>query len=376
MATTTRLPPRSRSVWRAAYRRAGLAVVPASSARAAMLMQRLCRVPFAVIDAHRPATRRWDRYALGQAAFVLTTNGAGSPLGRLVPHARTVRLDDDERLRAVVLDTALAPTARDPERLGWRSLLADGWTFVNARATRVAMRLMRVTRRAAAPTHPHHLVSAPWHRWYLAHLRREDSVLDVGCSDGAHALVAARRVRSVLGVDVDTAALARARARAHQEGVTNVRFERADLVEPRALESLGRFDLVLALDVLEHLSDREAVLRGLRAALRPGGRLVLSVPNATTPYRRWLRRQGAFAYMDPDHKLEYTRDALVAELESAGLRAEVVDRGGYDSPFAGLNTLVAVVSLRLYAALAARRAKRAAAQPAHATAWRVVALPA
>lgn len=375
VATTARLPPHASSVWRAAYRRAALAVVPATHARAAVLMQRFCRVPFAVIDGHDAAAppRRAGRYAVGQAAFVLTTDGDDSPLSRLAPHARTVRLDDHELLRAVVRDTALAPAARDPERLGWRSLLADGWTFANARATRIAMRLMRATGRTAAPTHPHHLVPAPWHRWYLQHLGPDDSVLDVGCSDGGHTLVAARRARTVVGIDVDAAALARARTRAREGGLTNVRFDRADLADPRALESLGRFDVVLALDVLEHLADRRTVLRALRAALRPGGRLVISVPNATTPYRRWLRRQGAFAYMDPDHKLEYTREILIAELESAGLRAEVVARGGYDSPFAGLNALVAVVSLRLYAALAARRAKRAAAQPAHAAAWRVVA---
>ena len=376
VATTARLTPRAPSVWRSGYRRAALAIVPAPRAPAAVLMQRLCRVPFAVLDTaddHGGRLGRAGRYALGQAAFVVTTNGAGSSVSRLVPHARTVGLDDHELLRAVVLDTALAPAARDPDRLGWRSLLADAWTFVNARATRLAMRLMRVTGRSAAPIHPHHLVSAPWQQWYLAHLGDEDSVLDVGCSDGAQTMVAARRARSVVGIDVDAAALARARARARELGVTNVRFEHADLADPRALESLGRFDVVLALDVLEHLADREPVLRALRGALRRGGRLLISVPNATTPYRRWLRRQGAFAYMDPDHKLEYTRDALLAELESAGLRAEVVARGGYDSPFAGLNALVAVVSLRIYAALAARRAKRAAAQPSHATAWRVVA---
>jgi SAM-dependent methyltransferase len=66
--------------------------------------------------------------------------------------------------------------------------------------------------------------------------------------------------------------LERARAEAAAEGLTNVRFERADAAALRPDEPL---DVVFAIDAVHDQADPAAMLRGIHDALAPGGRFVM-----------------------------------------------------------------------------------------------------
>jgi SAM-dependent methyltransferase len=94
-------------------------------------------------------------------------------------------------------------------------------------------------------------------------------ILDVGCGTGANLELLAG-FGEAEGVDVSVDALAFCRAR----GLTNVRQGAAEKL-PYEDES---FDLVTALDVVEHLDDDAAGLREMHRVLRPGGRALLFVP--------------------------------------------------------------------------------------------------
>jgi 2-polyprenyl-3-methyl-5-hydroxy-6-metoxy-1,4-benzoquinol methylase len=383
MLKTVVLQPSKLAPFGSAYRRMMLALVgdPASMP-AAVLVQRWSKVPWiAVLDAEtlrelNRSPRSIAARAVGQAAAVLIDPSCEEEIRRLLGGRRIVLFGDPARLARVVSDAALAPGARS-ELGGPSALLADAWVFLNERATRLAIRAMPLTRKAAEPIHPHHLIGGSWHLWYLKHLRAGDRVLDVGCANGAQTLAAARVVRSIVGVDIDARELVRAERRAGDEGIQNVEFKLLDLAEPSALEGLGHtnFDAILALDVLEHLANRTEVLHRLRALLQPSGRLIISVPNRETPYRRFLRKAGAFAFSDPDHKVEYTDKSLESELLESGFKISRRERGGYDSPIAGLSTLLGVASLRAYKRLAEHRYHLSQRFPERATALRVVAMP-
>ncbi|HVE12468.1 MAG TPA: methyltransferase [Elusimicrobiota bacterium] len=91
----------------------------------------------------------------------------------------------------------------------------------------------------------------------------------------------------------------------------NVRVARLDLARAEDFAALDeRPDTIVCLNVLEHLAEDEAVLRALRAALAPRGRLVLLVP------------QGAWAYGTLDealgHVRRYARAELLAKVRAAG----------------------------------------------------------
>jgi SAM-dependent methyltransferase len=95
-------------------------------------------------------------------------------------------------------------------------------------------------------------------------------ILEVGCGNGGNLALLAAYGR-VFAVELDDAA----RARAVQRGLARV--ETGQL--PGALPFPGqRFDLIAALDVLEHVEDDEASLRALRERLKPGGLALLTVP--------------------------------------------------------------------------------------------------
>ena len=74
-----------------------------------------------------------------------------------------------------------------------------------------------------------------------------DRVLDLYCGLGNFTLPIARRAGAVVGVEGDEGLVARARANAERNGVTNVRFAVADLFKPVADElwSREKYDLIL-----------------------------------------------------------------------------------------------------------------------------------
>ncbi|MTD45420.1 methyltransferase domain-containing protein [Conexibacter sp. W3-3-2] len=87
-------------------------------------------------------------------------------------------------------------------------------------------------------------------------------------------------------------------------------------------------DAVLALHVVEHVDDPRTLLAHLATWLRPGGRLVVVVPNAESLHRRLAVRMGlqpALDILSPrdhlvGHQRVYTLDGLAADVTSTGLR--------------------------------------------------------
>ena len=104
---------------------------------------------------------------------------------------------------------------------------------------------------------------------------------DVACGTGNGLLVlAATYPRSTfVGYDHDGAAIARARARAGDEGLTNLRFEVRDAA---ALEVERPFDAVFVFNALHDQADPRAVLSRISSALVPGGAFVMHEPRVSS----------------------------------------------------------------------------------------------
>ncbi len=119
------------------------------------------------------------------------------------------------------------------------------------------------------------LVSS-WRHFSDEELRGRD-VLDFGCGAGQLAFLFASKgiARSITGVDIDTAALARAQETltGHPEYSPVLRFIEGDIAGlPLDDESV---DLITAFDCMEHVMEPGAILQDWARVLRPGGRVLL-----------------------------------------------------------------------------------------------------
>ncbi len=114
-------------------------------------------------------------------------------------------------------------------------------------------------------------------------------VLDVGCSSGnfGHVLIQEKKCE-VVGLDIDKADVARAKTVLSQALIRNI--ERDDVTD------LGKFDIVMFIDVLEHLMDPVAVLAKVKEVLKPSGRIVFSIPNMAHISVRLQLLKGFFEY--------------------------------------------------------------------------------
>ena len=107
--------------------------------------------------------------------------------------------------------------------------------------------------------------------------------LDVGCGAGLLCEPLARLGAEVTGVDAAPQNIAAAKAHARGAGLA-IDYRDGEL----SALGLEQFDLVTAMEVLEHVADKPAFLASLAAHLAPGGLMVLSTPNRTAASRLLL----------------------------------------------------------------------------------------
>jgi methionine biosynthesis protein MetW len=124
----------------------------------------------------------------------------------------------------------------------------------------------------------------------VRHVRPGDSVLHVDCGPGVLAARLSALGASVVGTDLSGEALRRARAR-------GVAVQQVDLDREPLPFAAASFSVVLSDSQLEHRVDYDHYLDECVRVLRPGGRLVLCVPNTAHWRVRWWLLCGRFPYL-------------------------------------------------------------------------------
>jgi SAM-dependent methyltransferase len=105
-------------------------------------------------------------------------------------------------------------------------------------------------------------------------------VLDVGCGYGHTAVELARLCRHVVGIDVSQTLIEHALEVKQHAKLPNVEFA-CHKVED--LQDVGRYDLVILDNVLEHLPSQQTALQRVAQSLKPGGTVYILVPNRLWP---------------------------------------------------------------------------------------------
>jgi predicted methyltransferase len=141
-------------------------------------------------------------------------------------------------------------------------------------------------------------------------------VADIGAGDGYFTEYLADEVGAVgrvFAVDISEEALSNLRRLVENEGLENVEVVSGDIDDPRLAEQ--SVDAVLVVNAYHEMTEHEAMLAGMLAALKPGGRLVMldHTPSDPSESRREQTR---------DHDLSI--DIVERELQAAGF--EILER--------------------------------------------------
>jgi SAM-dependent methyltransferase len=189
-----------------------------------------------------------------------------------------------------------------------------------------------------------------------------DVVLDVGCGTGQSTRDVARLAAqgSVLGVDLSTVMLARARQRTTAEGLTNVTYLQADAQIHRFDEAA--FDLTISCFGAMFFGDPVAAFTNIGCGVRPGGRLSLLAWRELTS-NEWLMELRAalavgrelplpppdaptpFSLAEPDRVRTILRDSGYEEVDFEPIDEPIEFGSDTDDAFGFMQTLGIVEGL-------------------------------
>jgi SAM-dependent methyltransferase len=136
-------------------------------------------------------------------------------------------------------------------------------------------------------------------------LPKDARILEIGCGTG-HNLPMLAQFGEIDAIEIDETAGARP-ASGWASRSARRRCPSSTGVEP------GSYDLVAVLDVIEHVEDDVAALKAIASALKPGGKILITVPA-----HQWM--WSAHDVVN-HHKRRYSKGTLTAALEKAGLEA-------------------------------------------------------
>jgi 2-polyprenyl-3-methyl-5-hydroxy-6-metoxy-1,4-benzoquinol methylase len=161
---------------------------------------------------------------------------------------------------------------------------------------------------------------------------RDQQWLDAGCGAGTIARFLAEKGCQVLGLDASVEMITAARESALTSAVRDrLQFDRIDILDGLPYPAAS-FDGILCSSVLEYVSDVNACLAEFCRALRPGGLLLVSVPNRRSIIRRAqvnthrlgnALKQQWLPFLDHSCN-EYTAPAFRELLEGCGFTVEHV----------------------------------------------------
>jgi len=149
-------------------------------------------------------------------------------------------------------------------------------------------------------------------------------VIDLGCGEGYGSFLLARTAASVVGLDIDPAAIGHARGR-YGYLQKNLSFIKGSMTAVPVPET-EHFDVAVCFEVLEHIDDHERLLAEVKRLLTPGGVLVISTPNR----RVYSDKTG---YRNPYHVKELYFDEFEQLLRPRFREVRLFGQGVYMGAF-------------------------------------------
>ncbi|MFC1830911.1 class I SAM-dependent methyltransferase [Thermodesulfobacteriota bacterium] len=231
-------------------------------------------------------------------------------------------------------------------------------------------RAMQLRGFSSRPVHPKHLFDEK--RAVMLHELFSPGImfLDLGSGVGSDCLAACDAGAALaVGLEGNLESIRTAIIRSREKG-SGVHFMKLDLEQGSLPFANNCFDLVNFSNVLEHLHNRNGILKELKRVKKEDGVGVISIPNADTSWKKKLRAAGLDSMDDPDHKIEYTKKSLAEELGAADLAIESKLMPIIPSfPWNGLIAMSAAVSPKIYRRLQSWKRAYVETRPVESIGW-------
>jgi 2-polyprenyl-3-methyl-5-hydroxy-6-metoxy-1,4-benzoquinol methylase len=152
-------------------------------------------------------------------------------------------------------------------------------------------------------------------------INEDETILDIGCSSGNFGAEIIKRKKCIVdGIDIDSKDVKLAKGKLRRALLLNIETDPLDPIT-------DKYDAILMVDVIEHLVHPVGTLKRIASLLKPGGRLLFSVPNMAHVSVRLDLLQGDLDYrkvglLDDTHLHFYTEKTLLRVLSSAGYSVE------------------------------------------------------
>ncbi len=182
------------------------------------------------------------------------------------------------------------------------------------------------------------LEKQPWYYmgWKWEHetaarmIKKGESVLEIGCAEGSFLEGAAKKGASVEGLEMNSKAVEICRSK----GLS----AHTDPIESFAVKNKGRYDLVCSFQVLEHIADPKPFIEASLEALKPGGRLLICVPNNDSVV---FAEDGGALNMPPHHMGRWNPDSLLKLQDHFNMKVQSIRLEPLQSYHFGFATRIA-----------------------------------
>ena len=157
--------------------------------------------------------------------------------------------------------------------------------------------------------HPKHRLM-DYHKFFVDNLNESDSILDLGCGNGALTFDLAKKARFVKAIDKSRENIEYCNKKYPKE---NIKYLVGDITKDLPEE---KFNAIVLSNLLEHIDDRGSLLASLH---RISDKIIVRVPMLDRDWVTLYRKELGLPYLlDPAHKTEYTLDIFKEELERNG----------------------------------------------------------
>jgi len=156
------------------------------------------------------------------------------------------------------------------------------------------------------------------------YLNPELNVLEFGCGTGSTAILHAPYVKHIKATDFSQNMIAIAKQKAADMNIQNITFECAEINDFD--EQKEQFDVILGLNLLHLLEDKEEALRKVFSLLKPGGVFVSSTSclqdHSILKLLKYIAPMGNFFGLIPFVKI-FSKVELIGSHEKVGFKKEV-----------------------------------------------------